>query len=254
MALTGAWAKRSTPSNAAPLKPGPDPEHEKASPLLDVPVGQPGWAQSGPTPPTLPAALDSTIRQPDPGGIGPVDESPDFGHGLGIGPGHAMTIPQVQEERRIVHGEDLGAPAANTWVPMINRDGYNHVDVIADTDNDGESPQTVALQRSGLGVATDPYARTGRRIKRWYDRFIDMHDWAVERRPAYIRNAYTGPNQPPVPGGNQLDSPFQTFGNPYVTPDSFVAPQTRRAPGAWDEYMQHDGTYEPTTGLGSWGL
>jgi hypothetical protein len=253
----GSWAKRSTPSLGVPLKPGLDPEHGTASPRLDVPVGNPLWHESTAAPMLPDHLVDGAPAAPEHTGTGPLDTSPDYGHELGVAPGHGQTQRQQLATGQEIHSMDFGAPAANTWVPMINRDGTNHVAIIPDGDNDGESPQTVALQRSGLGIPNDPYARRGKRIKRWYDRFIDMHDWSVERRPVYVRNAYQDSGQPAVAGGTQYDSPYGTL-QQVSTQDSFVAPQVRRTPGPWDEPLSSDGSGQLGVsagyGLTSWGL
>ena len=255
--FAGAWARKaSTPMPDVPLKPDIDPEHLNPSAAPDIDLfGQNAlWQESGPSAPYLPDDMVSIPVGSPVGGGGPVDFTPqDPQYGLGVGPG--LTQAQSRAETLSWHEDDRGAVASRRWQAMTDRQPGEgpHVVIIPDVPLDGDSPETLQYERSGVGTANDPYARTGLRQKRWWDRFIDMHRWEVDYRPKYLRNASAIGDQPPVPNGTQLDSPFTTPGPYYGTQDSFVSPQLRRTPTAWDEPMYSDGE---TSGLGStvWGL
>jgi len=249
--ISGGWAqKRHTGPIDVPLVAPIDPEHLHPTANIDVTVGDPMWVQSD-TAPFLPMDYTGAGVGQVVGGGGPLDHTPDDPN-FGVGGGHGLTIQQSQVVMGELHGLDLGAVAAHAWDPITDRDGAPHMAIIYDTPGEGDSPQTLQLQRTGVGQPNDPYARTGKRIKRWWDRHIDMHWYDVERRPIYGRNAYTAQVQPPAPDGTQYDSPFPTLGPFHVTPDSFVMPQERTAPTTWNEPsdMVGVGLY----GLGQWGL
>jgi hypothetical protein len=256
---TGAWAQRAaTPTPAVPLKPGPDPEHLTPTDNIDVAAGNPLWVASAPAP-DLPTALTAEPFGTPIGGGGPIDMTPDDPN-FGVGSGPGLTTLESQDIRGFLMSDDRGAVAARHYQASIDRDGAPHVAIIPDVPLDGDSPQTNELQRSGVGQPNDPFARTGRRIKRWYDRYIDMHRYPVEQRPMYVVNASGSREQPAVPGGTQYDSPWATPGPYRATPDSFVSPQVRRTPQPWDVPMTGDGTAMQLAGdpgafgLGSWGL
>lgn len=255
--LSGAWARRSTPTLAVPLKPQPDPEHLNPTDNVDVMAGMPLWVESDAAP-TLPTQFTTEGFGVPIGGGGPVDHTPDDPN-YGPGAGHGQTLAEAQAVRTEWMSRDDGAVAARLWQPAVDRDGAPHVAIIPDVPLDGESPQTLEYKRSGVGTANDPFARTGKRIKRWYDRFIDRHMWDVDFRPAPVRNAKTAQNQPP--GGNtQYDSPWSIPAPARTSPDAFVAPMVRRTPVDWAQPISDDGTVAQLLGdrnqfgLPSWGL
>jgi len=248
------WSKPAGDPLQVALKPHIDPEHLTPDPV-DL---SPQLWQSNAIAPTMPEYMmdgDGTGAVIV-GGGGPLDHTP-ADRSRGYGPNPALTTLEAQDLRGTLHSEDLGAYAAHVWQPTTDRDQTGpHVDIVYDTPGEGDSPQTLQLQRTGVGQPNDPYARTGRRIVRWWDRTIDMHWWAPEMRPMRTRNAYNAPAQPAVPDGGQLDSPFATAVTAFLgSPDSFVAPQERRTPGAWDTEMTVDGTSSTSPyGLSAWGL
>jgi hypothetical protein len=253
MAYSGAWVVKSQTRARVALQAPTDPEHLNPTEDLDHPGQQALWVNQAPAP-DLPGELFIGQDGQPVVVAGPVDATPDDpNHGVGVGPG--LTIRESQELRGTLHSEDFGAVAAHAWDPMVNRDGAPHVEIIDDTPGEGDSPQTLQYGRTGVGQPNDPYARTGRRIKRWYDRYIDMHRYEVELRPQYLRSAKTVALAQPVPTQNQLTSPYPAFTGAPGTPDSFVAPQDRRTPGPWDQALVTDGTDQLAGfGLTSWGL
>lgn len=248
---TGSWAQRAhTGPVMVPLVAAIDPEHLNPTANIDVVTGTPLWVDSSAAP-TLPSGYTSeTIAAPI-GGGGPLNltpNDPDYGPG----PGHGLTDAQSRAIMGPYHELDQGAVAAHQWVSPIIHGGTPHVAIIPDTPGDGTSPQTLQYQRTGVGEPNDPFARTGRRIKRWVDQFIDWHRYEVERRPIYSRNAYTAQLQPPVPDGTQYDSPYSTPWPFAATPDSFVLPQDRQSPGTWND-PDPAGNHSEYA-LPSWGL
>lgn len=248
------WVVARTAPTSADLQPGPDPQHLDPDPN-PVP-GQIDWRQDTLVP-TLPAELmgDQWLQLPVPGG--PLDLEPES-HDYGPGAGPGLTEMQSREVMAPWHGADRGAPAARRWQRAPTRDGAYHVNVVADEASEA-SPSTVALRETaGVGVAHDPHARRGYRIQRWRERFIDMHRYGVQKRPVYIRNAYTPPVQPGQV--TQYTSPFPTLGwsgqGGIGSPDQWRVAQERRTPRPWDEAMTTDGTLTGglDQGLGRWGL
>lgn len=255
--ITGAWARRSTPTLAVPLKPQPDPEHLDPTPNVDVTVGMPLWIESSAAP-TLPPEIATDGMAVPIGGGGPIDHTPEDPQ-YGPGAGHGQTTGEAQAVRTHWMSRDDGAVASRLWQPMTDRDGAPHLAIIPDVELDGDSPQTLQYQRTGLGQPIDPHARRGQRQKRWWDRVIDMHRYGVMFRPMPMRYAQPVPTQPP--GGNtQYDSPWTTNAPQRATPDAFVATQVRRTPTDWATPITGDGTAMQLVGdvggfgLGQWGL
>lgn len=256
--FTGGWAQRAhRPASDVPLKPDVDPEHLNPSDNPGLAGSSPMWEQNAHAP-MLPAGYTDESFPSPVGGGGPIDHTP-MSHELGAGVGHAQTQDEASQVRGHLMSMDYGAYAAKEWQPLTDRDGAPHVAIIYDTPGDGDSPQTLQLQRTGVGQPNDPHARTGKRQKRWWDRIIDMHRYGVEERPVYVRNAYDQPILPPVPDGNQLTSPYATQ-QWMGTPDRFVVPQVRRTPTPWDAPTDAGASYELAGAsdsemlLGSWGL
>ncbi len=259
--FAGAWARKaSVTAPIVPLEPDRDPEHLNPTDNPEVVVGQPLWVASA-TAPGLPAAfVTAPYGTPVAAGGGPIDHTPaDPQYGPGAGSG--QTVAEAQAVRTKWMSRDDGAVAARRWQPNTDRDGTPRLDLIADTDGAGDSPETVLLKRSGIGVPeNDPYARTGRRLWRWWDRVIDMHRWDVSFRPKYLKTASTAQLQPPG-GVTQYDSPWPTPAAARVSPDAWVAAQMRRTPAAdWASPIAVDGAVNNVVGnvndfgLGSWGL
>lgn len=192
---------------------------------------------------------------------GPLDMEPvSHAYGLGVGPGLSDA-----ENRAVTgpwHAEDKGSVQSRRWQATAARDGSYNVDVVPDEAGD-TSPQTVTLRHvTGVGQPNSPDARTGYRIQRWRDRYIDRHMWGAEKRPVYLRNAYVSPALPAPPA-----SPASQYTSPYPgggwsgqwgmgTPDQLVMPQERRTPRPWDESATTDPSSRAVAdhGLGSWGL
>lgn len=255
-----AWAKASAPMPSVPLVPGPDPEHLNPTSNPDLAAGQQLWVASTPAP-TLPDSLTAEPFGTPIGGGGPIDRTPeDPGFGVGVGPG--LTTLESQDVRGTLMSQDMGAVAARQYQALTDRDGTYHVDIIPDTPGDGASPATLVYKQTGVGQPIDPFARLGKRIKRYWDRVIDMHRYEVHPRPMYQVYASTVATRPAVANGNQLTSPFAAFIPGGGTPDSFVAPQDRRVPGDWAAPIVTDGSGQPLSGSGSladyglsaWGL
>lgn len=251
-----SWGRKAaTPTPLVPLKPPVDPEH--LTPTEDDPdrYGNALWQESAPGAPYLPDDMVAVPVGSPVGGGGPVDHTPeDHSYGVGVSPG----LTQAESRALMLpwHEDDQGAVAARQWQPTTDRQPGEgpHAAVLYDTPGDGDSPETLQYERTGVGQSIDPFARVGKRIKRWWDRYIDMHRYGVEYRPMVIRNAYTGREQPPVPDGTQLDSPWPTPGPFRATADAFVNPQLRRTPSPWDEPLTTDGMGTSELGATVWGL
>lgn len=259
--FSGAWARKaSTTAPIVPLEAERDPEHLNPTSNVDVVVGVPLWVSTAPAP-DLPVELTvDAYGTPISTGGGPIDRTPEDPN-YGPGAGNGQTVAQAQAVRTEWMSRDDGAVAARQWQATTDRDGSPKLDLIQDADYAGDSPSTVMLQRSGIGVPeNDPYARTGRRLWRWWDRVIDMHRWDVSFRPKYLKTASTAQQQPPG-GQTQYDSPWVTPSAARVSPDAFVAPQMRRTPAPdWATPIATDGAANNVVGnvndfgLTSWGL
>lgn len=249
------WSKRVMAPVNVPLVAAIDPEHLDPTPNPGEGLGQPEWVQSVHAPGLPGEYLPDPLEIVSPYGLGPIDHTPaDPQHGVGVG--HGLTIQQSQQLSGQLHGEDLGAVAAHSWDPMIVREGQRHLAPAVDNWGDGDSPQTLQLERTGLGEPNDPYARKGRpRLKRWAKFVWDWHWFDPEMRPLAARNARMVPDAPAVAGGTQQDGPFSTL-DYLSTRDQFVGPQTRRQPRPWDQPLEVDGSemVGGTFGLGTWGL
>lgn len=242
-AYAGAWSRRTQTDRDAPLVPPLDPEHSAPTDQQHFAMA-PVWAANAPAP-DLPGDVvgNEALGVGMPTGWGPIDHTPEGGDfGVGVGPG--LSVLESMDVMREVHSADYGAVAAHRWMHVSDTDGRNHLDVLVDPGTqDGDSPQTLDLERTGYGRPNDPGARRGRWFKRWNDRKIDMHRWDPAMRPQVPRYAQPVQPQAPVMEGNQYTGPFATSpaGRLGVT-DSFVGPVQRRRPGNWDESMSTDGT------------
>lgn len=228
----GGWAqRRAATAPTVALQPGPDPEHLNPTDNIDIAAGDPLWVQSTPMP-ALPSALTTEpMRTVTHAGVGPLDHTPlDPQHGPGVG--HAITQLEAQDIRGTWMDLDYGSVAAHEWQPLTDRDSSPTAVMVYDTPGDGDSPQTLQLERTGVGQPNDPNARTGKRLQRAWQRVWDMHWWVPEMRPSYARHAYEQPSQPPVATGTQYDSPYPSLAW-MSTQDRFVQPQQRRAPTLW---------------------
>lgn len=252
----GWGTKPSRPTDVPPLQAAVDPQHLHPSDAEQIAAGNALWVASPTAVPTLPADMvgGSPAGTVAPGG--PIDMGPYFGPSYGVGVGPGLTVLESQDVRGALMSQDDGAVAAHATDPMTQRyDGSGpHVAVIYDEPGLGNSPRTPDLKITGVGGTDDPYARTGKRIKRWWDRKIDMHRYGVEYRPMINRSAKQQPVSPVPAGSNQLVSPFPT--NTWLTtPNRFLAPQVRRTPPPWDEQMATDGVNSINdAGLTVWGL
>lgn len=249
---SGTWKRQSVTPTTVRLVPDADPEH-----AVPTDNEQITWVSTV-IAPMLPDSMvgDQYLQPPVP--VMLVDRDVDDpAHGGGIRPGDSTYGAQDRRDR--VHGEDLGAVDARRWAPTGSRDGSYNVRTLDDTPGMGDSSDWArARYESGVGAASDPHARTGRRIVRWRDRYIDMHRWESGPRATVARQAYTAPQSAPLIG-NQYVSPAPLFAQAgqhgIGTPDQFVWPEDRRAPRPWDESGMaatdgNGGSY----GLTVWGL
>lgn len=239
---SGSWARAaSAPTTAVvPVHAPIDPQHATPDPDPNLAPGQPAaWVNAAPAP-ILPDALMPMAAPELAAGFGPVDQTPDDPL-FGMGSGHGLTTLEAQDLSGRWHNVDEGAVAAHAYVHPRMSDTTVHLDVIPDMIGDGASPATLQYESTGVGVPTDPEARRASRIRRWYQRYIDMHRYTVDRRPSLGQS--TPPQQVSPPGNSPYVSPFATSTGYYAAPpDRFVVPQTRRAPGQWDESLATDGT------------
>jgi hypothetical protein len=259
--MSGAWSRRYRQDPQAPLQQQIDPEHLNPTDNPEFVQTPPAWMNSAPAP-QLPGDM---LPGAEPGlatGIGPVDHTP-LDPSYGVGPGPGLTTLESQDVRGIWHSDDQGAYAARAYITPIAVDGAYHLEVSYDQQPGGDSPQTLQLDRTGIGQPNDPEATArgpAKRWKRWRDRYIDMHRFPVQMRPAESRYARPNPTSPPVNNGGPTDSPYDNSVGWLAGPaDRFVAPLVRRTPGAWDETLATDGTNQTIMGsvnaygLPSWG-
>lgn len=248
-----AWSKLTGGTPSYPAYNAPiDPQHQDPSQDPNLVPGQtPNYVNSAPAPLYPDVAADfAPVHAPG----GPVAQEPeDHGYGVGAGPG--LTQDQAAEIRGFYNNQDFGTPAAQNYVAASDRfDGDGpHVAEIPDVNYAGDSPQTVAHQRTGIGV--DPLARTAKRQKRWWNRTIDNHWFLPSMRPLTPRNAYSAPAQPAVASGGPTVSPFPSVVTYQPgSDDRFVPPQDRRVPEPWDTNMTADYVGDPSPlGAQPWG-
>lgn len=257
----GAWVNRTRDSQLAPLVTDRNPEHLNPSPDPNLPPGHtPTWQQSAGLVPTLPD--DVVARDADPvlaTGWGPVDHTPDDrDYGLGAQPG--LTTMQNQDLRGVWHGDDQGTVAATHYVHPKTRDGAPHAAWIDHEPEPVDSMAQVEYQRMGVGAVHDPNAVRGKRLKRWFDRFIDFHRYPVELRPYAPRFAEPTQARDAAADRDHTVSPYPNATAAYSGPsDRFLMPQMRRTPTNWVEGQIGDGSAETVMGveagygLGSWG-
>lgn len=259
--FSGAWAAQSQNRTIVPLHPQRDPQHLDPSPDPNLMPGQtPDWVQSA-NAPTLPEALDGGVADPPmPTGYGPIDHTPfDHSYGLGIQPG--LSTLDNQDIGGVWHNDDQGTVAAESYVHPVMRDGAPHVAWIDHEPEPVDSMGQVEYQRVGVGAVHDPNAVRGKRLKRWYDRFIEMHRYGVELRPYAPNYAHPSPERLPAQNADQVVSPYPNAAAAYSgPPNRFVLPMTRREPQDWVTSQTEDGTSETLYGaathygLPSWGL
>jgi hypothetical protein len=266
VAYSGTWKKTAVTQPDVPLVQAADPSHGFTGheSVYDPNLNE-NWVDDTLAPGLTSDLLgDQLLQLPTYGG--PVDRSTDTGHeGDGDGQTYPMSTLTAQDYRGQVMDADLGSVEARRWRPVDARDGAYHVVVLDDVPGDGTpgTAQNTLRQITGVGAANSPDARVGRKIKRWRDRWIDMHRWDPEERASVLRYAYTAPakqEQDRITGlGDQYVSPFPTlamYGAEGIgTPDQFVTPSQRRAPRPWDEAMTDNGyATGGDYGLGTWGL
>lgn len=257
MAYSGGWRRWVANASGQPVRLEPPIDAQHLDPADNtMPVH---WEQDTAQYPLPDELVGGQYIQPPVAG-GPLDYTP-VSHDVGSGVRPGDSPRQAQIVRGIDHEQDYGAVQARRYAPADSRDGAWHVDIIDDTRNGGASPRQLDRKVTGIEGSDDAYARTGRRIWRWRDRFIDRHMWGVDFRPALIRNAYTAPQSGPQSNGDQYTSPapLMTSGGTdgIGTGDKFRLAQVRRVPRPWDEELATDGTaYQSTTtdGLTVWGL
>jgi hypothetical protein len=211
----------------------------------------------------MPGLPEDFLASADPAlatGIGPLDMTPES-HDYGMGPGSGLTTLESQDRMAALHSDDQGAVAAHQWVHTTDRDGTYHVEVNVDVPMHGDSPQTLALQRTGVGEASDGgNSRVGRWQKRFWNRVIDMHRFAVESGPVRPQYARPNPSRGDVAPGNQLTPPYGNSvdytGSRAV--DNFVMQTVRAEPGGWVDNQATDGVTPGLAGaqygLTVWGL
>lgn len=251
-ALSGAWVSQNTTTPQVPLVPFRDSQHSNPDANPDFANMRPTWANSAPAP-DLPQAIMPTEHPPLVAPGGPVDMTP-WDHALGPGAGAGLSELSAQDQAAPWHRLDQGDYAARKYIPPVMRVTNPHVAEITDMANQGDSPQTLAYDRTGYGLPNDPAARLAKRQKRWYDFRIDFHRFGVQYRPLRQLRAQ-GQADTFVPNANQTTPATKSIiGYDPRTPDRFVTPFARRAPSAWDETTVRDGTGQASQPLGAWGL
>jgi len=259
--FTGLWAAQTRDRVQVPLHPPRDREHLDPSPDPNLMPGQtPDWVQTAQAP-TLPEPLEGGVPDaPLATGYGPVDHTPfDHSYGSGVQPG--LSTLENQDVMGVWHNDDQGTVAAEHYAHPKMRDGAPHVAWIDHEPEPVDSFGQVEYQRRGRGAVHDPNAPLGKRLKRWYDRRINFHRYAVEMRPYDPRYAHPSPDRAPMQNPDQIVSPYGNAKHAYSGPaDRFLLPMARREPGDWVEDQISDGTPGQLAGapdgygLTRWGL
>jgi len=214
-------------------------------------AASPTWRNSAPAP-DLPRAILGEDMPALFATTGQGDFTPDD-HAFGPGAGHGLDTFAGIDDAAPWHATDLGDGATRRWSAAVSRDGTPHLDIIPD-EVGADSPATTMRQRTGYGMPDDPAARRASRIARWYDRWIDMHRWDTEYRPQ-TQMAARLQVATHVPAYDQTvpSTPSVIDYNPR-TPDRFMLPFLRRAPGEWLESAVIDGSGQPPQAMTVWGL
>ena len=254
MTITGGW-KKATQTQKDPALHNPiDPNHNNPQNEEQI-----WWADtSGNIAPGMPSDVEDTQTSiGTPAAYGYVDMTPQGGDfGMPAFPG--MTIEEGQAIRGVAHSQDFGSFAARKYTSPPNRDGDLNVDDFMSPDNQGtESEQNKIRYETGVNTEYDGgNSVSGRKIRRWRDRFIDFHWYKVEMNPSYVKYATPAVAKPQVTAQrNQSMSPFSA-GDIIYEGGSFTPPMERRTPEPWDTALIESGTPMPGAdfGLGSWGL
>jgi hypothetical protein len=249
------WQRYSQPTPVVPLKPGIDPQHQDPSADPNIAMGMAAAWESTVVSPVLPDGVMGEVPGTPVGGGGPADLSisdPDYGPGAG--PGISQT--EASALRGKYNTRDDGSFESRSYMPLTDRDGsWNLTEIPDNTDGTQDSPDTNLIKRSGVGTPNDPYARSGKRFKRFVDRVIDMHWWTPDYRPMYSRVPTRAQDVPAVAGNGLV--PVSPFARDTLsvggTQDQFVAPQERRSPQPWDNPLTTQG-FPTDVGITSWGL
>lgn len=261
---SGSWASRSEQIPDVPLKPPVDPQHLTPDATPEFTGMTPLWVNSAGAP-LLPDEIAAATRNGAlPSGIGPVDDTPQS-HFYGYGTGPGLTTQESQEIMGPWHENDQGSVAAHAYVAMPDRDdveGSPSAMIITDVAGNGASPETLRFQETGVGAPYDKgLSRLGRWQKRYRQRIIDMHRYAVDQRPLVPQVATIARPQPVMAGPTQIDSPFDTSVTYQAgTSDRFVQQVVRRQPRNWADPLSTDGTRDEASaasqsyGLRTYGL
>lgn len=250
MGFSGAWLDRSQVNPTVQLVPPLDPQHLKPDPNPQYTGrAQPDWVQ-GNAAPDLPAAMvDAVAQAPLHTGTGPVDHVNYDNPLAGIGYGHGLTDLEALDIARRANLTNDGSGAARAYEHARTPGGTYRAGFVWDNPEQQDSPDTVLLQRTGVGTPNDPYARQANRLERSFDGTIDMHRWDVHFRPLRPEYARPTPMQS-TPGGDQtVPSTPSVIGYRPSPQDRFVQPVVRRAPGDWSQPWSADGT--PSNLVGS---
>lgn len=260
MTFSGAWVTQYQVDPQVPLVQPIDSQHLTPDPDPGVVGGlRPSYVNTAPAP-DLPEALWPFMPLPLETGDGPVSGINYNDTLAGVGTGHGLTTLDAQDIAGRANMSDDGSYAANRYIAAVQRDGTYHASNVPDVAVQQDSPDTTLLQRTGVGVPNDPFARSGHRLERWFNGAIDMHRYAVTFRPLRPRYARTpGVQNTPDASQNSIHTP-SVMGYTPAPADRFVTPMTRRAPGDWQTPYATDGTAATIVSapssysLGSWGL
>lgn len=247
----GAWGKATRTNLVTPLHQPLDEAH--SNPDVEVPDIEVDTTGA----PTLPMDLiDGQYLQPPVTG-GPLDMTP-MDHSVGVGAQPGVSLDVAREIGVLAHEVDMGSVESRLEdVPQTGtRLGEYHVEDVRTLPNNGDSPDFPEIRYdSGVGVASDPFARSSWRIQRWTDGEIDWHRWATEYRPRFLRNSNGSMAYAPPAVGAPWLSPFGS--GEIVYQDDYQPSQERRAPRGWDEQDTVDVVGVPMAadfGLPTWGL
>lgn len=256
----GAWRRGAAQLAVPQYASTRDPEHLNPTPSPEYEgMPQPEWVSTVEAP-SLPGEVeggdldDSSLPQGLP--LDHTPDTPDFGYG--VGPGLSLNDAI---EVRAASQQDFGAVAAHRWTDTFDRDATPGTEFVPNLPGNGASPETVAItETAGVGAPYDGgNSRMGRRLKRWFDRRIDMHRFETTYPPHLPKHALVTPVQE-APKPNQFTQAGPTVvANPTMSPDQFVLPFARREPVPWLQPSTQDGTVDNVVGmadeygLGSWG-
>src|SRR5688572_24449778 len=147
---SGAWLTQSQDYQYVPYQQAIDPQHLNPDPNIDFAGQTPVWVSQAPAPDLPQALMPSQVIDVLPTGVGPVSYDP-LNPMVGPGVGHGLDDLEAMDTARRWQNTDDGGYGARKWLPVKDRAGEYHLERMDSNPELGDSPQTLPLQRTGVG-------------------------------------------------------------------------------------------------------